>query len=171
MRTGFLAVIMLVVGLIVGIGIGYLMQLAPQTAVETRTLTQTIQTTVVTTIQSPTTIISLTTFTKTVEAPVKAEWTTGDGVLKISSELVPEKIDEEIVSYTLKVTVTNIGDKPIVKVLIIVFPYTGDKLYEYWNWAQHAATITSLMPGESATHDFLLLPKDMTSYKLTAFAL
>jgi len=190
MRPGILAVIMLVVGLVVGAGAGYL--LSP-TVTKTLTFTTTSSTTVTTT--SPTTIYktetstkevtrtelatstvfstitSLTTFTKTVEAPVKAEWTSGDGRLKVSSEVIPEKIGESVVSYTVKVTVTNISDEPITKVLIIIFPYIGDRLYEHWNWASHSAQITSLMPGESVTHEFLLLPKDMTSYKIAAFAL
>ena len=111
------------------------------------------------------------TMTKTIEAPVKAEWTSGDGRLKVSSEAIPDRIGGSIVSYTVKVTVKNVSDKPISKVLIIIFPYIGDRLYEHWNWASHSAQITSLMPGESVTHEFLLLPKDMTSYKIAAFAL
>jgi len=138
---------------------------------ETATIPVTTTTTAFSTITESTTMTATITLTVTVEAPVKAEWTSGDGRLKISSEAIPYMIGREIASYTVRVTVTNVSDKPISKVLIIIFPYIGDRLYEYWNWASHSAEITSLMPGESITHEFLLLPKDMTSYKITAFAL
>ena len=182
-RAGVLAAVMLVIGLVVGIGAGYLLSPAPYTKTETvistypttiyktRTYTRETTKTELTTTTIYSTVISLTTSVKTVEIPVKAEWTSGDGRLKVSSEAIPEKIGESIVSYTVKVTVKNVSDKPIARVLIIIFPYIGDKLYEHWNWASHSAEITSLMPGESVTHEFLLLPKDMTSYKITAFAL
>jgi len=190
MRPWILAVIMLLVGLVAGAGAGYLLSptltvtttftsMSPTTAtitspttiykIEMATLELTRTEFATTTVFS--TITSLTTFTETVGAPVKAEWMSGDGRLKVSSELIPEKIGESVVSYTVKVTVKNVSDKPITKVLIIIFPYIGDRLYEHWNWASHSAEITSLMPGESVTHEFLLLPKDMTSYKIAAFAL
>ena len=170
MRLGVVAVIMLIIGIIVGIGAGYV--LTP-TVTTTTTLTSVITSPTTITTVSPTTIHRTVTITLTVtvEAPVKAEWTSGDGRLKVSSETIPDRIGGEIVSYTVKVTITNVSDKPISKVLIIIFPYIRDRLFEHWNWASHSAEITSLMPGESVTHEFLLLPKDMTSYKITAFAL
>ena len=196
MRPGILAVIMLVVGIVAGVCAGYLLSptvtttmtlisattspttittVSPTTIYKTVTSevtkTELTTTTAFSTVTKSTTLTVTITLTTTVEAPVKAEWTNGDGRLKVSSELIPEKIGESVVSYTVKVTVKNVSDKPITKVLIIIFPYIGDRLYEHWNWASHSAEITSLMPGESVTHEFLLLPKDMTSYKIAAFAL
>ena len=51
--------------------------------------------------------------------------------LKVSSEDIPEKTGESVISYTVRVTVTNINDEPISKVLITIFPYIGDRLYEH----------------------------------------
>jgi len=138
---------------------------------ETATIPVTTTTTAFSTITESTTMTATITLTVTVEAPIKAEWTSGDGRLKVSSEAIPDRIGGQIVGYTVRVTVTNVSDKPISKVLIIIFPYIGDRLYEYWNLLAHSAEIKSLVPGESITHEFLLLPKDMTSYKITAFAL
>lgn len=173
--AGIRLAVMLIVGLIVGIGIGYVLHPGPQVVTKVETITQTVPTTVTETqtftTTLTTTVVSLTTITYRAELPVKAEWTTGNGRLRVSSELIPEKIGEEVWSYRVKVVVTNVGNEPVMKVLVIIFPYVGDKLFEQWNWASHSATATGLMPGESFTHEFLLLPKDMTSYKLAAFAL
>jgi len=194
MRPGVLAVIMLIVGIVAGVGAGYLLSptvttsvtftttspttittVSPTTIYKTSTTkvtkTELTTTTAFSTITETATLTVTITMTKTVESPVKAEWTSGDGRLKVSSEAIPDRIGGSIVSYTVKVTVKNVSNKPISKVLIIIFPYIGDRLYKYWNWASHSAEIESLWPGESVTHEFLLLPKDMTSYKIAAFAL
>ena len=96
-----------------------------------------------------------------------AEWVSEDKRLKITSELVPVFWFGELDRYKVRVTVTNIGNEPLEKVWIFIFPYIGDKLCE-WSSYYHLATVENLYMGESYTHEFDYLPREMTSYKVLA---
>ncbi len=185
-KVGLLAVVTLIIGIIAGTIVGgFVLQPAPRTVVETKvvtqqvsttatafsTITQTVARTVERTVRTTevSTLTAITTVTLTISGPVKGEWVTDDGSLKVSAELIPEMIGSTIVSYKLRVTITNVSDKQFDRVIIVVFPYIGDRLYEYWSMISYSEVKESIVPGESITHEFTLLPADMTSYKLKVF--
>lgn len=95
------------------------------------------------------------------------EWVSEDKRLKITSELIPVSWLGELDRYKVRVTVTNIGNEPLEKVWIFIFPYIGDKLCE-WSSYYYVATVENLYMGESYTHEFDYLPREMTSYKVLA---
>jgi hypothetical protein len=99
-----------------------------------------------------------------------ATWISEDGRLRVTSEVIPEFSRGKLLSYTVKVTVTNIGVEPISKVWIILFPYKGDRLIEYWSPYSYSKSVENLYIGESYSYNFTKLPKYMTTYKVIAVA-
>jgi uncharacterized protein YfcZ (UPF0381/DUF406 family) len=102
-----------------------------------------------------------------------AEWVSEDGRLKVTSELIVVSYQYfgmvVIVSYTIRVNVTNIGTEPIDKVVILIFPYKAGKFAEtYSEYKSHS--VENLYIGETDSHDFTSITKDMTNYKVLAVA-
>ena len=96
-----------------------------------------------------------------------AEWVSEDERLKVTSKLITSGTWG--VTYTVRVTITNVGDEPIDKVVIFVFPYEDGKFAEtYWEYHEH--TVENLYIGETYSYDFTYLPEEMTSYKVLAVA-
>lgn len=94
-----------------------------------------------------------------------AEWISEDKRLKVTSELIPD-YSLKAWRYNVRVTVTNIGDKPLKRVFMFIFPYVGDKLCEYWDPISYSYEVRDLYVGENASFTFVFLPEDMTSYKI-----
>jgi hypothetical protein len=99
-----------------------------------------------------------------------ATWFSEDKRLKVTSEVIPYAPYGTLWHYTVKVTVTNVGEKPLSKVWIIIFVYKGDKLIEGWDPFWYSKSVENLYIGESYSYNFTYLPKDMTSYKVIAVA-
>jgi hypothetical protein len=99
-----------------------------------------------------------------------ATWISEDGRLRVTSEVIPEFSRGKLLSYTVKVTVTNIGMEPIGKVWIILFPYKGDRLIENWSPYSYSKSVENLYIWESYSYNFTRLPKYMTTYKVIAVA-
>lgn len=91
-----------------------------------------------------------------------ATWISEDKRLKVTSEVIPEFFLGELWSYTIRVTVTNIGNEPLNKVHIFLFPYQGDKLVKYWNTLSYEHSVENLIVGESYSYNFTYVPKEMT---------
>lgn len=97
-----------------------------------------------------------------------AEWISEDECLKGTSEVI---ITRELwiwgiylsSTHTVRVNITNIGDKPIGKVYIFLFPYTNGEFTERYD----SNIVESLYIGETYSHDFRV-SEDMTSYKVLA---
>jgi len=93
-----------------------------------------------------------------------AEWVSEDGRLKVTSEFIISGT-----YYTVRVNVTNVGNEPIDKVEIFLFPYVDGKFAEtYLGYDYHS--VKNLYIGETDSHDFTSITKDMTSYKVLAVA-
>jgi len=94
-----------------------------------------------------------------------AEWITEDERLKVTSKLITS--GTYWVTYTVSITITNIGDEPIDKVIIFIFPYKNGTFAEtYWEYHEH--TVENIYIGETYSHDFTGLPDEMTSYRVLA---
>lgn len=94
-----------------------------------------------------------------------AEWITEDECLKVTSKLITS--GTYWVTYTVRVTIVNIGDEPMDEVWIFLFPYVDGKI-EYWSIYSHVHSVESIYIGETYSHDFTYLPDEMTSYKVLA---
>jgi len=96
-----------------------------------------------------------------------AEWISEDDSLKVKSELILAGISWR--TYTVKVTVTNIGDGPINKICILLFPYKNgnflEKPFEYIS-----NSVENIYTGETYSYNFTNLSTEITSYKLIAVA-
>jgi hypothetical protein len=99
-----------------------------------------------------------------------ATWISEDKRLEVTSEVIPEFFLGELWHYTIRVTITNIGNEPLNKVYIFLFPYQGDKLVKYWSSLSYEHSIESLIAGESYSYNFTWVPKEMTSYKVLVLA-
>jgi len=97
-----------------------------------------------------------------------AEWVSEDERLKVKSKLITS--GTWFVTYTVRVTVTNIGSNPIDECWIFLFPYVDGELCEYWNVFSYIYSVESLYIGETYSHDFTYLTEEMTSYKVLAVA-
>ena len=65
--------------------------------------------------------------------------------------------------YTVRVNITNIGDTPIDKVYVFLFPYTNGEFTE-----RYKSTIAeNLYIDETYSHDFRI-SAETTSYKVLA---
>lgn len=96
-----------------------------------------------------------------------AEWVSEDERLKVTSKLITS--GTYWVTYTVRVTITNVGDEPIDKVVIFLFPYVDGKFAEeYFEYSTHS--VENIYIGETYSHDFTYLPEKMTSYKVLAVA-
>jgi len=99
-----------------------------------------------------------------------AEWISDDECLKGTSEVI---ITRELWVwgiylpdiYTVRVNITNIGDKPIGKVYVFLFPYTNGEFTEKYDYN----IVESLYIGETYSHDFRI-SSETTSYKVLAVA-
>lgn len=99
-----------------------------------------------------------------------AEWISDDECLKGTSEVI---VTRELwiwniylpSTYTVRVNITNIGDKPISKVYIFLFPYTNGEFTEKY----YSNTAESLYIGETYSHDFRI-SAETTSYRVLAVA-
>jgi hypothetical protein len=99
-----------------------------------------------------------------------ATWLSEDKRLKVTSEVIPEFLFEELWYYTVKVTVTNVGTEPLSIVWIFLFPYKDGKLVEYWSTFYYSKSVENLYMGESYSYNFTGIPKEMTTYKVVAIA-
>jgi len=99
-----------------------------------------------------------------------ATWLSEDKRLNVTSELIPKFLWETLWSYTVRVTITNVGTEPLDKVWIFLFPYVDGKLYEYWNTFSYSHSVESLYMGETYSYNFTSVPKEMTTYKVFAIA-
>jgi hypothetical protein len=99
-----------------------------------------------------------------------ATWLSEDKRLKVKSEVIPETLFGKLWHYIVSVNVTNVGEEPLSKVWIFLFPYKGDKLIEDWNPLSYSKCIENLYMGESYSYNFTWVPKDMTTYKIIALA-
>lgn len=95
-----------------------------------------------------------------------AEWITEDERLKVTSKLITS--GTYWVTYTVRVTIVNIGDEPMDEVWIFLFPYVDGKLCEYWNVFSYAHSVESIYIGEAYSYDFTLITEDITSYRVLA---
>jgi uncharacterized coiled-coil protein SlyX len=98
-----------------------------------------------------------------------ATWLSEDKRLKVTSKIIPEFLFGELSSYTVEVTVTNIGAEPLSKVLIFLFPYKDDKFAEYL-FTYRSASMENLYMGESYSYKFTWISKEMTTYKVIVVA-
>lgn len=98
-----------------------------------------------------------------------AEWVSEDDRLKVTSELITSETYR--VTYTVRITITNVGNEPINKVEIFLFPYVDGKFAEtYIYGSYHTCIVKDLYIDETYSHDFTSITKDMTSYKVLAVA-
>jgi len=94
-----------------------------------------------------------------------AEWVSEDERLNVTSKLITS--GTYWITYNVRVTVTNVGDEPIDKVVILLFPYINGKFTEtYYGYKSHS--VESLYLGETYSYDFTGITEDMTSYKVLA---
>jgi len=99
-----------------------------------------------------------------------AEWILGNECLKGTSEII---VTRELwiwgiylpETYTVRVNITNIGDNPIDKVYVFLFPYKNGEFIEEYK----STIVESLYIGETYSHDFRI-SAEMTSYKVLAVA-
>ena len=96
-----------------------------------------------------------------------AEWFSEDECLKVTSKLITS--GTYWVTYTVRVTITNVGDEPLDKVVIFLFPYKDGKFAETY-WEYHTHTVENIYIGETYSYDFTYLPEEMTSYRVLAVA-
>lgn len=99
-----------------------------------------------------------------------AEWVSEDKRLKVTSNLTSEYLFEEVTGYTVRVTITNVGNEPFDQVWIFLFPYVDGNLYEYWNPLSYAHSVENIYISETYSYDFTYLLEKMTSYKVLAVA-
>jgi hypothetical protein len=99
-----------------------------------------------------------------------ATWISEDKRLEVISEVIPKFFLGELWDYTIRVTITNIGNETLNEVHIFLFPYQGDKLVEYWSPDSYYKYIGPLIVGKSYSYDFNYVPKEMTSYKVLVLA-
>lgn len=86
------------------------------------------------------------------------------------SELIPEFWFDELHSYTVKVSVTNVGDEPLGVVYIFLFPYKNDEFAETWGVYYFTHSVEDLYIGETHSYEFTAISKEMTTYKVLAVA-
>jgi len=99
-----------------------------------------------------------------------AEWISDDERLKVTSEPFTSPSLIMGITYSVRVNVTNVGDKPIDKVLIFLITYKDGKFTEGYLYGQYSSyTVENLYIGETYSHEFTVSP-DMTSYKVLAVA-
>jgi len=98
-----------------------------------------------------------------------AEWVLEDERLKVTSELLVPSGTSWWVTYTIRVTIMNIGDEPLDRVVIFVFPYKDGKFAETYS-GYNSHTVENIYIGETYSYNFTGLPDDMTSYKVLAVA-
>ena len=96
-----------------------------------------------------------------------AEWVSEDERLNVTSKLITS--GTYWVTYTVRVTITNVGDEPIDKVVIFLFPYEDGKFAEEYFWYE-SHSVENIYIGETYSHDFTYLPEEMTSYRVLAVA-
>ena len=113
-----------------------------------------------------TTQLYTTTVTETTSAIT--EWIPEDNRIKLSTRLIAEELLGEVLYYTIEVSVTNIATEPLKEVWVFVFPYKGESLVENWNPLMYCKEFENLVPGETNSYNFTLIPKDITSYKVFA---
>ena len=99
-----------------------------------------------------------------------ATWLSEDERLNVTSEVIPELFLGELSSYTVKVTVTNVGTEPLSRVLIFLFPYKDGTLVDNWGTFYYSKSVENLYMGESYSYNFTWIPKEMTTYKVVAVA-
>jgi archaellum component FlaC len=99
-----------------------------------------------------------------------ATWLSEDKRLNVTSEVIPEFLLGEIWSYTVRVTVTNVGTEPLSRVLIFLFPYKDGKLIDNWGTFYYSKSVENLYMGESYSYNFTDVPEEMTTYKVIAVA-
>lgn len=95
-----------------------------------------------------------------------AVWLSEGKKLGVKSSLVPVHILGTTYGHYIEVTVTNLGNKPIGIIYVMLFPYTDSELYEGWSAAIYMYKIDGLRANESSSYMFTSLPLNMTSYKL-----
>jgi len=95
-----------------------------------------------------------------------AEWITEDERLKVTSKLITS--GTYWMTYTVRVTIENIGDESMDTVWMFLFPYVDGKLCEYWSFFSYTHSVESIYIGETYSYNFTYLPDDMTSYKVLA---
>ena len=99
-----------------------------------------------------------------------AEWISDDERLTVTSEPFTSPSLIMGITYSVRVNVTNVGDKPIDKVLIFLVTYKDGKFTEGYLYGQYSSYIVeNLYIGETYSHDFTVSP-GMTSYKVLAVA-
>ena len=99
-----------------------------------------------------------------------ATWLSEDKRVNVASEVIPNFFFGEIYSYTIRVTVTNVGAEPLNTVWIILIPYQDGKLIKDWSPYWYSETAKSLYMGESYSCEFTSIPKEMTTYKIVIIA-
>lgn len=106
-----------------------------------------------------------------------SEWVTEDERLKITSKLITSR-GRYYVSYRVNVTITNIGDEPIDKVIIFVFAYKDGKFTDMYGGLEYRShTVGNIYIGETYSnvfdlHSSYIYSQDFTdeiiSYKVIA---
>jgi len=88
-----------------------------------------------------------------------------DEKLRIESRLVPHVSLGKVYGYTIMINVTNVWDRPIDVVWILLLPYKDGKPVSYWNPCLFLKRIESLYVGESRILNFTIL-ENITAYRI-----
>ena len=185
-RIGLIAIIIvLIAGTIIGYGLSYVsapMKTEIKTSVKELVTTQEVTKVITTTSHETITKTFHKTVTNLVEVTLTTtqlyttttsaitEWIPEDNRIKLSTRLIPHELLGEVLYYTIEVSVTNIATEPLKEVWVFVFPYQGESLVEKWNPLMYCKEFENLMPGETNSYNFTMIPKDITSYRVFAIA-